>query len=160
LPYRSETKLSPKAPDYILITHEVADGTGGGSITANTWNVRPFNTVKHSGGGSASVSSNVITLAAGTYDCEINSITYEVGTTQARLYNVSSATVVAYGTVQGNSYLANPGSIIKTRLTLTGSTQFRVEQNAGGTRATDGFGVASAFTGTPETYALFECKRY
>jgi hypothetical protein len=156
----AETKLSPKAPDYILITHEVADGTGGGSITANTWNVRPFNTVKQSGGGSASVSSNVITLTAGTYDCEINSVTYEVGTTQARLYNVSTSTVVAYGTVQGNSYFTNPGSIIKTRLTLTGSTQFRVEQNAAGTRANDGFGVASAFTGSPETYALFECKRY
>jgi hypothetical protein len=156
----AETKLSPKAPDYILITHELADGTAGGSITGNTWNIRPFNAEKQDTGSYASVASNVITLAAGTYDCDIISVTYEVGVTQARLYNMTSGTVAAYGNVQGNSYFANPGSVIKTRLVLTGSTQFRVEQNSSSTRATDGFGVASAFTGSPETYATFQCLRY
>jgi hypothetical protein len=146
--------------DYILITHEVADGTDGGSVTANTWNVRPFNKEEVDTGGYASVSGNVITLSAGTYECDIQSSTYEIGRTQLRLYNVTTSSVMAYGSLTSASYYAMPPSVLKTRFTLSGSTQLRVEQNGQTTTANTGFGIASTWTGSPEIYASFECRRY
>jgi hypothetical protein len=146
--------------DYILITHEVADGTDGGSVTANTWNVRPFNKEEVDTGNYASVSGNIITVSAGTYECEIQSSTYEIGRTQLRLYNVTASSVMAYGSVTSSSYYAMPPAMLKTRFTLSGTTQLRVEQNGQTTTANAGFGMASSWTGSPEVYASFECRRY
>jgi hypothetical protein len=148
------------APNYILITHSLADGTDGGSVTASTWNIRPFNTEVTDTGGHASVSGNVITLAAGTYECDISSLVYEVTRSQARLYNITAGSVIAYGTVVNARYYTTPASIIKTRFTLASQSNLRVEQNAAAAQATNGFGFASDWTGNPETYATFQCYRY
>jgi hypothetical protein len=148
------------APDYILITHSLADGTDGGSVAANTWNIRPFNTEVTDTGGHASVAGNVITLAAGTYECDISSIVYEVTRSQARLYNITAGSVIAYGTVVVARYYTTPASIIKTRFTLASESNLRVEQNAAAAQGTNGFGFASDWTGNPEVYATFQCYRY
>jgi hypothetical protein len=129
-------------------------------VTASTWNIRPFNTEVTDTGGHASVSGNVITLAAGTYECDISSLVYEVTRSQARLYNITAGSVIAYGTVVNARYYTTPASIIKTRFTLASQSNLRVEQNAAAAQATNGFGFASDWTGNPETYATFQCYRY
>jgi hypothetical protein len=153
---------SQAKPDYILISHELSDGTHAGTLTANTWNLRYFNTEKFDEGNHAAVNgaTGIVTLQPGTYICTIESIANRVGAHQARLYNVTTGAVQTSGT-NGNASNDNQGpSIIRTKFTLAEPTQFRVEHNGEGTRATDGMGFAGAFTGTPETFGYFECYRY
>ena len=52
---------------YILIRDEKASGTTGGTFTSGAWQTRDLNTEVVDTGNHASVATNQITLAAGTY---------------------------------------------------------------------------------------------
>jgi hypothetical protein len=144
--------------DYILIRDEKTQSTHGGTFTTGAWRTRDLNTEVVDTGSHASVGSNQITLAAGTYRCHIVCPAAGVFNHRAKLYDVTNAADILLGSSScahadaGNFTVSE--SYIIGRFTLTGSTVLEVRHNCGVTNATLGFGVAAGF-GT-EYYTIAE----
>jgi hypothetical protein len=144
---------------HILIVDQKAQNTPGGTFTQGAWQTRDLNTEIYDTGGHASISSNEIVLAAGTYRTEIECPAYGVTRHQARLYDVTNAAVLGTGTSE-YTYTSNTvsnKSIIKCRFTLTGTTTIRVEHQCQTTKTTNGFGIECNFT--DEIFTLVELWR-
>lgn len=89
--------VSSRAPDFIEMRDEKSAGTDGGSFTSGDWRTRTLNTEHADTGGHASLSSNQITLAAGTYEVEIICPAVGVDSHQAKLRNISDSTDTLVG---------------------------------------------------------------
>lgn len=142
------------APD-IIAEDQKASGTAGGSASATTTATRTLNTLVRNNGTLGSLSSNAITLPAGTYYAEWSAPGYRCDAVQTRLYNQTDSSVIGNGT----SVFSESGSAVSTvtsegsvTFTLAGSKAVRVEQYTRVARATDGLGVA-ATSGFGEVYA-------
>ncbi len=145
----------PRMP-YILVRDEQTQNTNGGTFTSGAWRTRTLNTEVSDTGGDCSLSSNQITLSAGTYRARIIAPAYKCNRHQARLFNVTDTAVVLLGTSEWGSSIgdnANSSSIIG-RFTIGASKALEVQHQCGTTEATDGFGVASNFT--TEVYTVVE----
>lgn len=143
--------------DYILIRDEKSAGTGGGTFTAGAWRTRTLNTEVVDTGNHASLSSNQITLDAGTYRFHISCPAQRVGRHQARLYNISDSTEVERGTSnyaydQASGSVQNTSEIIG-RMTIAATKTFEVQHQGAVTSNTFGFGVDANLGGT-EVYAV------
>jgi hypothetical protein len=142
---------SAPSSDYILIRDEKSSGTTGGTFTTGAWQTRDLNTEVTDAGGHASISSNQITLAAGTYQCRIACPAYAVNTNQARLYDITNSAELVlgqntYGTT-GNGSTA----LVVGEFTLAGSTVVEVQHRCS---YTGSYGVAGSW-GT-EVYTVAE----
>lgn len=101
--------------------------SGGGGITAGAWSTCPWNVEVLDSDGIGSLSSNVITIPAGTYDCTILRNFRYISYTLLRLWNVTAG--AAIGTVRclpGESFY-NQTIHGMGRFTVTETTQIRVE---------------------------------
>lgn len=157
LEFRAET--GGAGTSYILIQDQKAQNTSGGTFTSGSWQTRDLNTEVVDTGNNASVSSNQITLEAGTYRFRISCPALRVDNHQARLYNISDSTVVAYGTSEFNGsggYQATTRSIIEGRFTIAGSKVFEVQHRCVATFATVGLGAACNLATEIYTTAEFE----
>jgi hypothetical protein len=146
------------AEDYIYIEDQKAQGTNGGTATLGSWQTRDLNTEVHDSGGHASIASNQITLAAGTYRFSISAPAFSVNQHQARLQNVSDATTVKEGTstyASSGTPAAPTRSFIKGRFTIASSKTFEIQHKVTSTKATDGFGTQVNFTTEVFTTAEF-----
>ncbi|MBX3039244.1 MAG: hypothetical protein KF789_00885 [Bdellovibrionaceae bacterium] len=83
------------APD-LLIRDQKASGTGAGTMTVGTWTTRTLNTVVRNVLSGASLSSNQITLPAGSYWAKWGAPCYQCGNTRSRLYNVTAGSDIEY----------------------------------------------------------------
>lgn len=144
---------------YILLREEQTSGTSGGTFTSGAWQTRVLNTEVSDTGSLATLGSNQITLAAGTYRAFIkapgNAVTYH----QARLQNVTDAATLLLGTTEtANS--ASPhvtSSVITGIFTIAAGKALEVQHYCTGTKATNGFGVAGSFN--TEVYTTVELIR-
>lgn len=134
--------------DYILIQDQKATNTDGGDFNAGAWRTRDLNTEVSDAGGHASVASNQITLAAGTYRCRISAPAYQVGRHQTRLRDITNTATLLMGSC-GYSVASGGNqthSFIAGRFTLAGTTILEVQHQGENTQASSvGFGVASHF---------------
>jgi hypothetical protein len=144
-----------KAADYIEIRDEKAAGTDGGGFTSAAWQTRTLNTEHSDAGGHASLASNQITLAAGTYLAEIACPAIAVNAHQARLYNItdSATTLVGTSSYCGNGSTQATVSTITGRFTIAASKVFEVQHRCETTKATNGYGDANNF-GEVEVYTV------
>lgn len=144
--------------DYILIEDQKASGTAGGSSTQGSWETRTLNTEVHDSGGHASVASNQITLAAGTYRFCISAPAYQADWHKAKLYNVTDAADVKLGSTEFNDQ-ANIDAItrswVKGEFTIATSKVFEVRHQVRISQATDGYGIAASFGTEVYTQAEF-----
>lgn len=143
---------------YILIQDQKSVGTSGGTFTSGAYRTRTLNTEVADAGGHASISSNQITLAAGTYRFNISCPAYAVGRHQAILYNISDSSVVAVGTSEYAPVTVSETtsrSIISGRVTIASTKVFEVQHKGTTTSATYGFGVECSFTTEVYTSAEF-----
>jgi hypothetical protein len=147
------------SPDYILIRDEKTSGTDGGTFTNGAWRTRTLNTEVTDTGNHASLASNQITLAAGTYECFIRCPGYEVGPHQTRLQNITDTATTLLGTTDAasNSDFSVTQSIIIGRFTIATSKTFEIQHQGLHTRSTDGFGRSGGF-GT-EIYTIAEFRK-
>lgn len=131
-------------------------GTNGGTFTSGAWQTRTLNTTVYNGITSASLSSNQISLPAGTY----NVIAFApVGNTveshQARLQNITDATTTLTGTsIQASgaaSAIPMNQSVVMGVFTISGTKTFELQHRCNTTRTTTGLGQASSFD--TEVYA-------
>ncbi len=135
-----------------------ASGTNGG--TCNTsWQTRDLNNVSGDS-GVASVSGNVLTLAAGTYHLEAHVPGYFGGAHMAKLVNTQTGLEASWGT---NSH-SHPSagslthSIIQTKLTLADTTSFVIQHRCATERLNQGFGLANGYGG-PEVYTTIKIEK-
>lgn len=91
------TAISPGAPPAIIVRDEKPNATSGGAAAVG-WNTRVLNTVSLNTISGASLSSNRVTLPAGTYEVFALCPAYAVNQAKPRLRNVTdNATLVDGG---------------------------------------------------------------
>jgi hypothetical protein len=118
-------------------------GTNGGTFTSDNWQIRTLNTIE----GDmkfASLSSNIITLQAGSYSIFIKAPACDVRNHQCRLFNIDDNTSI----MGSNAYSYNgvmTSSDIFTVLTIPTEKNFRVEHICSDTSENIGFGKATGF---------------
>jgi hypothetical protein len=142
---------------YIKVSDQQTQNTAGGTFTSGAWRQRTINTEDSDTGSNCSISSNEITLDAGTYICLIRCPAYDVALHQARLYDVTAAAVLLLGSVQRNASGGGntSDSIIQGSFTLATAHALEIEHRCSTTNAGDGFGIAGNFTTEVYTVAEF-----
>jgi hypothetical protein len=140
------------APDYIRIEHQETSGTAGGGVTGSTWNTRTLNTEVTDSGGHATLSSNQVTLASGTYQFIATAFAGAGNAvSRFRLYNVTDTAVIA----QGIGAQAKGTFTVTGQFTIATSKAIELQQWSNVTRATDAQGEAVS-TGSTEVYATLD----
>lgn len=147
--------------NYALIREEQVQNTGGGTFTSGAWRTRTLNTEVTDTGADVSLSSNQMTLAAGTYEIAAYAPATQVGGHQARLYNVTDAAVVILGSSgHGNSagdYAGNDHSVIVGRFTIAAGKALEIQHKCVTTCADVGFGYQANIS--TEIYTVVELRR-
>jgi hypothetical protein len=131
-----------------------AANTAAGTFTAGAWRTRDLNTTVGTNGiTGASISSNQITLAAGTYLVSGSAPAYDVNQHMTRFYNITDSSVAING---GSAYTDATDTMVTHSpfsgvVVIAGTKVFEVQHYAGQTAATFGFGI-QANNGSVETY--------
>jgi hypothetical protein len=135
-------------------TSELAT-TDGGGFTSGAWQTRTLNTEHADAGGHGALSSNQVTLAAGTYLADITCPAGVCADHQARLYNITDAATTLVGTSEytGTGNTNYTKSHITGRFTIATQKVFEVQHRCTTTKNTDGFGNANNF-GEVEVYTV------
>jgi len=94
------------AQQTLHIQKQAASGVSGGAGTAGAYNTRPLDTIIKNTITGASLTSNQITLPAGTYKIWAYISTYSAGSTRTRLRNITDSS----NTLLGLSEYSNTGS--------------------------------------------------
>jgi hypothetical protein len=145
-------------PDAI-IEEQQASGTGGGTNTAGAWFTRVLNMLVRNANSIASLATNQVTLGAGTYYMAWSSPCGFSDQHQSRLFNVTDAAVVAYGSSEystSSSVTAATRSVGGTVVTIAASKAFRIEHRVlTSSPNVNALGVANAF-GNTQIYSRLE----
>jgi hypothetical protein len=137
--------------DILIYQHQLAAGTNAGDFDpAAGWATVPLNTEVADTGGLGSIAANTITLATGVYRVHWHMHGYQVDRFQSRLFNVTTAAIIGYGS---NAKSAAADTCMSTsegeaRITITAATEdIRIQAQCETLNAGDGFGIANAFGG-------------
>lgn len=146
--------------DYIQVRDEKATTVAGGTFTAGAWQTRVLNTEVNDSASIASLVTNQITLAAGTYRARIRCPAMAVGAHQARLQNVTDTSTILIGSSSSSVVGAVDvtQSFIEGEFTIVASKALEVQHKSVGTQGTNGFGLASS-SGATEVYTVAEFWR-
>lgn len=140
---------------------KAANTAGGAAAGANTYYTRTLNTEVYDAIG-ATLASNKVTLPAGTYLIEGSCPGFRVASHKCRLYNVTSATVIAYGTTEysavGTGDLVTTRTHVLAKATFAAETAIRLEHALGNTTGASDYGRAANLTGS-EVYATLKIWR-
>lgn len=134
------------AASICWVQDQVASGTGGGTFTSGAWRTRNLNTENVKTISGASLSSNQITLPAGTYEVFASAGAFRVGLHQTRIYDATNTIVLALGTTaftESSTGDYSP-STIRGRFTLAGSAAIELQHRCTTTKADNGLGVDAA----------------
>ena len=148
--------------DYIIIIDSKTAGTGGGTPVGG-WQTRDLNTEMVDTGNNASVASNRVTLAAGTYRCEWISPFYQSNRYRTRLQNITDSATIAYSFSNIAKYSDESGALSQgfTRFTLSASKDLEVQYRVENVYTDYGLGVDSSFStsGSYEIYTELVCLK-
>lgn len=151
------------AQPYILLNELANANTPAGGFTAGAWQLRPaLLTEEVDSDNLCSVASGLtFTLQIGTYDIHAIAPAFMVGRHRIRLWNETLSGVqnnVRGEPMYGSSAYSEAGSHqnhtvshLIGRFTLTGISTMRIEHRCETTKATNGYGLQTNFTGK-ETY--------
>jgi len=135
------------------VRDEKAANTEGGTFTGGlVFRTRTLNTVKTNQITGASLSSNQITLPAGTYDIIASAPHVNVNQNRLRLRNITDSTNDVFGP---NDYSATGGGMarLEGRFTIAGEKVFELQHTCNNTQNGDGFGIATNSDSMLEVYA-------
>lgn len=131
---------SVTAPPAWILEDQKTSGTAGGGATSGSWETRDLNTEARDPDGIVSISSNEFTSTKAGW-VEWSAPAYRVSGHKTRLYNVTDATVVDYGSTE----FAGPSGTTTSRSTGGGPIEadkaYRIEHQVNTTSATIGHGV-------------------
>lgn len=138
--------------NYLCVVDEKATNTEGGTFTSGAWRTRDLQTVRTNRISSASLSSNQISLPAGTYRIATHCPAYKVENHIAKLRDITNSTDLIIGT---SEYCASTDdvstrSFINGNFTIAGTTTLEIQHQCGSTQSSNGFGRGfSTFSVTP-----------
>ena len=125
------------------VNQEVSAGTDSQTLDNSGANTRVLNTVKTNEISGASLSSNEITLPAGTYFCLASAPAYLTSNHQAILFNTTDSSTTLVGTTEhawNNGYTITH-SFVRGRFTISGTKGFTLRHYVGQTRSNSGGGT-------------------
>lgn len=139
--------------DYAIIQHQETSGTHGGSSVSGAWYTRPLNTEVADTGSNVAVSSNQLTIEAGTYLAIAWSSLVDTDGSLVRLYNVTDTALVANGH-QSGAQGANDVAVatVTTVFTLASQKVLELQYRVATSNSGDGLGKALSWDGV-EVYA-------
>jgi hypothetical protein len=148
------------AEDYILIRDEKPSGTVGGTFTQAIWQTRDLTVEVTDTGGHASLSSNQITLASGTYKVKAYGVALGVNFHKLKLYNVTDAVDIVIGSSEFASPAAsiNNHSFLEGEFTIADTKVLELQHRCITGKVSTGFGQPASF-GVIEVYAAVEFWR-
>jgi len=148
------------APQVMVVQDQKPDGTAGGTNVVGL-QTRTLNTVQYNSITGASLSSNTVTLPAGTYRIHANVPGFAVNWHQARLYDVTGSAVLITGTgkYSDSTAINDNDSVIDGVITLSGTTQIRVEHNMGVVKTTQGLGPHTSPSWGIEVYTTMTIEK-
>ena len=129
-------------------------GTAGGTFTNGAWRTRDLNTTQQNSITGCSLSSNQITLGAGTYTVSGGAVASQTGPHNTRIYNITGSAVLVTGLTGVCDEFATTQTVSNFggTFTLTGSTVIEVQHRASSTFATSGFGKSQAWDSNIYTF--------
>lgn len=140
---------------YVHVQDRKTQNTQGGSLTASTWNTRVLNTIVTDTTGQVSLSSNRITIPAGTWRIKASAPAYTVSVHQTRLQNITDASTILTGTSEAAAGTqVTSRSMVSGRFTIASAKAIELQHNVNTTNGTNGAGIAANFT--TEVYAEVE----
>jgi len=127
--------------------------TAGGTFTAGAWQTRTLAEILDPD-NIGSISTNVITLKAGTYRCTGWATARNCGAHQVRLYNNTDSSVVLLGADSSASPAADTQtmSVLSGQFSIDTTKDLILQHRCETTKADNGFGDANSFGGD-EVYA-------
>jgi len=139
----------------VIVVDEKAANTAGGTFTSGAWQTRTLNTFRVNDDTIASLSSDQVTLPAGTYECWISALANDVNRHKIRLQNITAVSTIAVGSSEYASSANDVSTIsyLYHKFTISVSSALEVQHRCQTTRSTDGFGLPSNF-GVVEVYTI------
>jgi hypothetical protein len=130
---------------YAIFNDTKSSGTNGGTFTSGAFRTRDLQTTQINDITGCSLSSNQITLAAGSYYVSAFTTAHACAANIARLQNITDSTT----TILGQSAYCDAAQVgvsaIEGKFTIAASKTFEVQHRCATTRAGEGFGVANSF---------------
>jgi len=153
------TSASSGGDELFHIQDQKSSGTDGGTFTSGSWQTRDLNTSLVNGITGASLSSNQITLPAGTYEVIAFAVAYDCDSHQARLRNVTDSTTLCIGLTMYANASNNVGNAAKVTgiFTLAATKVIELQHQCGSTKSGTGFGTPASF-GT-EVYSDIQIRK-
>lgn len=145
-------KLSNAISQISIFEDQKASGTVGGTFTAGSWQTRTLNT-SFNGIAGVSLTSNQITLPAGSYNIIAKATANGVELHKLKLRNITDSNDSLNG-LNNNTTLSDDVSTVATCsgvIVITSSKVFEVQHYCSSTRASIGFGNPCSF-GVNEVY--------
>ena len=141
-----QTVATGRAPNAVLEDQKSA-GTNGGTLSSASWDKRTLNTEVFDPDGVISISSSEFTPTVNGW-VEWSAPAYGVGNHKTRLYNVTGAAVVGYGSSEtSSSFSANTANRSFGGGAVSAGDTYRIEHRSTAGKTTDGCGTAQG-TGT------------
>jgi hypothetical protein len=140
--------------NLLYIEDQKSSGTNGGTFNSGAWQTRTLNTKVVDAISGASLSSNQITLPAGTYWVEAHACASKVNSHKCKLRNITDSSDAIIGSTQEIDAAPNITSVSSLfgKITIAAAKAFELQHRCQSSRATDGFGRQSGF-GVIEVYA-------
>ncbi len=135
-----------------------AQGTAGGSVTANTWTGRDLNTEFFDPFDYITISGNAFTVAHDGV-VEVRCPAYSVNFYNSRLVRISDSAVIDHGTTEytnGSVGMMTHSTILAE---VEAGEEYKIEIITHASRATNGLGFPADKTGVPETYTTVKYWR-
>jgi len=151
-------KLSNARKNILIVQDEKNSGTDGGTFNSGSWQTRTLNTEQYNGITGASLSSNQITLPAGTYRILATAPTVSVGDNKLKFRNITDSTDDLIGTSCNDRDNGGGGdngggvAVLEGILTIAGAKVFELQHRCTAGQSTTGFGAASGYS-VVEVYA-------
>jgi hypothetical protein len=149
-----------------IFSYTLAANTAGGNATSGAWGVRPLNTTVVNDISGCSISSNQITLPAGTYVLRGWGLFYGgINRNRTAFYNTTdsaftvlsaSMTGVTTGTAGNQSSTV---SLINGYFTIAASKVFEFQYRVASTQNTSGLGLVSNLDSKDELYSYIELTK-
>jgi len=145
---------------YVKVSEREVSGSTGGQAVANTWTNRVLNTIDNDTQSIASLSSNQVTLPAGTYLVKVTSpFTNNLSGVQLRLQNITSSSTLLLGTsgyiIAGSGFFEYYIAPLSGLITLSTTSTIAVQYDVNGSVNVNDLGVGPAFGTEVFTVAEF-----
>jgi hypothetical protein len=147
-------------PVFHVREEQSGSTSASGAPSVGIWNTRVLNTVRANEISGASLSSNQVTLPAGTYEYEGSASLANGSYHKAQLFNVTDAVVIVNGTT-GSANATTPFtsySLLRGKFTLSSTKTISLRHYVS-TSSGLSYGTGTSDTTSPEVYSELKFKK-